>query len=230
MKKYFQLTCAVGLLLMSPLLSQAAVEVTPGSLLNTGQSFLGTSDNKYTFSYAGPVTGAAQVVNPLPSGPPGWMTNDANSQWISVATDGVVPGNVNVTYKTEFLVTKAATDSLLQLKGLDIFGTWGADDSIQQVKVNGLTVTSLDLLGGPPTFSSLSPFTISGSAVSWAVGLNTLEFETNDTRTYFSGLRIDDIRWEWTEVNEVPEPGTLAIWGLLSLVVGLGLSRRNRRV
>lgn len=222
MNEYKRVCLTIGLLLLFPVVSSAAIVVT--GLKNTGEDVtLGPpdTDNVYNVTYGGgPTTADAVVVSPINGL---WVANDADSQWISVQENAKGHDLETVIYDMSFTVTADVGDDLTTL---DIFGKWSADDEITEVIVNGTTVAGLDLLG-PGIYQSLHSFTISGSDATWVTGTNKIEFKVLDTEKIVSGFRVDAVGWR-AAPNVIPEPGTLAVWGLLGLC-GLGFLRRRRK-
>ncbi len=166
---------------------------------------LGAADTHYTVNEnAGNL---ARVVNPPH---PLYVPNDANSQWIWQQADGL-PGSVTRTFRTTFDLTGFNPNDVR------INGFWAVDNNGLDILLNGAS-TGVSLLGSPfSNFTTLNPLSISSGFI---VGVNTLEFVVQDLgppgafRAQLSAFSI-------------PEPGTLALFGLGLL--GAVFARRRYR-
>ena len=153
-------------------------------------------------AYTGGVNGS------FPIGP--WVTDTATARWITPsnnASDGFVNGNY--TFETTFTLGAFSSASF--------GGIFAADDSITDVRLNGV---SLGISGGGYPF--YSSFSYSGAA--FQTGLNTLSFDVLNSGGGPIGLQVD-LAGSYTSA-EIPEP---ASWGLMISGLGLvGLAGRRR--
>ena len=175
----------------------------------------GSVDPHYTVS-----TGPSAYVIGSP-GSVGWVGNTANSAWISnVANTYGGPGPF--TYTTTFDLT-GFVPSTASISG------WMSADDQAVIYLNTVDVFNGALDATAP-WSFLEPLTISSGFVT---GLNTLEIVLPNYLEYGNdgptGLQLDiagtaDVRGE---NPSVPEPTTIALFGMA--LAGVGAARRRRK-
>jgi hypothetical protein len=158
----------------------------------------------------------------LPSGA-SWIANTSTSKWISVGTQGQgwlsndLSGNYEISLTFD-LTGFNHTTALLS-------GRF-ASDNLASVKLN--TTTIGNTTGGTP-FSSWASFSAASSA--FVSGMNTLVFSINNSGSTTStsgtgnpmGLRVEFL----SSTVQVPEPATMALWGMGA--VGLAAFRFRRK-
>jgi len=145
-----------------------------------------------------------------------WLPNDANSQWIW-QNASALPGNVTRTFRTTFALTGLDPASAV------INGSWAVDNTGVDIRLNGSS-TGISLPGSPfSNLDSFHPFTISSGFVT---GLNTLDFIVTDLGAP-GGFRAQLTGTANLAGNQVPEPGSLALFGFG--LAGLRLLRRRRK-
>ncbi len=185
------------------------------TLASTGEGLpTGVVDPKFTIISA--PTGATlntgdstDTIAPITS--PAYAKAPAGSQWIGPNLDNKTqqpPGNYD--FRTTF-----------SLAGLDpstakITALIGADNGIADIKLNGV---SLGISGG--SLGSLMGITM---ATGFRSGLNTLDFIVNNDK---SGGPTALMVSETGTAEPVPEPSTLALFGIVALA--LCVRRASRR-
>jgi hypothetical protein len=229
MRRILSMTLAFGVVLSVCSITQATIEIK--DLYNTGEVTAAGLDTKYMYTTVEvtPVVGAAVVSDPKPGT---WVANDGDSQWIS--TNAISrPSTYQTMYKTSFLL-RADPVGGDDLSTIVLSGKWSTDDDILDVLINGTSIS--ETLGGPNVWTALWDFAFSGGAGLWNVNadptlweVNTIEFLAQNTHGGVSGLRIDSLGSNYPELRAVPEPASLAVWALLSSILGLGILRRRRK-
>ena len=155
---------------------------------------------------------------------PAYIDGDADSHWISGASDGLTgSGSSTTTYRLSFNLG-ALNPFTAQISGL-----WGTDNE-GTIFLNGVN-TGITLTGTIPgvldgadanNFTSLHSFSILSG---FQAGVNTLDFVILDTGPP-SALRVDNLAGTAANIG-VPEPTT---WALMLLgFFGLGGALRSRR-
>jgi len=140
------------------------------------------------------------------SSPPfNYVANSAASMWIWEQANGQ-PTWTTRTLRTTFDLTG------FDLSTTSIKGRWAADDFVDDIKINGVSIGPIPNYPGDENFNSLHPFTISSG---FTTGINTLDFVVRDTGNV-AGFRVD--------FTPVPEPS--AVLGLVLLGFGALLKRR----
>ena len=209
---------AAGAFLAATVSTAHAVVIS--DLYNTGVDGAGTPlgggvDDPHYAIFAQP--GAGSLVDstvPVDGFPiPPWVANDANSRWIGPATADAVGPPGGYIYRTSFTLPVDVDLSTVLITGL-----WGTDDPGLDILIN--TASTSNTSSG---FGSLTAFSITSGFV---VGANTLDFVLHNS-VGPTGLRVDDMTGGF-ELLDVPEPGTLVLFGLG--LAALGLARRRRTV
>ncbi len=176
--------------------------VTAGGVATTGNG----ADLHWTLvggtAYTGGVNGN------FPIGP--WVTDTATARWITpTGNAGDELPNGNYTFETTFTLGAFTSASFS--------GIFAADDSITDVRLNGV---SLGITGGGYPF--YTNFSYSGAA--FQTGLNTLSFDVLNSGGGPVGLQVD-LSGSYISAA-IPEP---ASWGLMISGLGLvGLAGRRR--
>lgn len=146
---------------------------------------------------------------------PPYTGDNAASRWIGPNNDADLNGPVgSYTYRTTFDLTG------FDLSTAVITGGWSTDNNGLDILING---TSLGYTTSFTQFSAgLSAFSVTNGFVS---GINTLDF------LVFNGGGPTALRVEMTgtadPVRDVPEPATLALFGLS--LAGLAATRRRKQ-
>lgn len=150
---------------------------------------------------------------------PPWLANSATSRWIVPGpTDGDANAAVgNFIYRTTF-----------DLTGLDpatasISGQWATDNQGLAILLNGAPTGNVNT----SEFTTFTAFAINSG---FASGLNTLDFVVSNGGGP-TGLRVQGITGTAepiTGVAPVPEPATLAAFGLMG-AAGFGYVRRRMK-
>lgn len=128
------------------------------------------------------------TVFPIVTGP--WLANNAGSKWIgprfnTAEAAGLATGNGTYLYRISFDLTG------LDISSVVITGGWAIDNLGLRILVNGQP-TGLSNGSG---FGGLTAFTISALNATFVQGLNTLEFEVqnSDAVSGYTGLRVDNL-------------------------------------
>lgn len=206
----------LGLSVMS--MQVSAVPIT--DLYNTGVDDAGNAlsafvnDTHYTITSPGGFTAKTVIEDGFPIPP--WVANNANSRWIGPANNNAYgPDGGLMTFSTTFTIDNSA-----DLSTVLISGSGAADDTIFDVKINGLSLGSL--FGG---FTALSSFSIN---TGFTTGINTLDFIVLNSTGFGNqnptGLRIDNISGSYDLAQSVAEPGVLVLmlFGLCFMVYKKG--------
>ncbi len=214
------LICCLTLAVFAAARADAGI-ISIGDLYNTGVDAghnlltIGASDPHY--SLVGP--GGSSTPIAKTHGSP-WVSNLSDAQWIQPAANAQVNGTY--TYTTSFTL---ANDAILS--SALISGKFTADDKISNVILNG---TALGIgTTGEEVHGSWFNFSILGSSP-FQHGVNTLSFETRNTRGVASGL-IVQMTGSY-DATPVPEPASAVMMGLgvgAGLVV-VALRRRSKAV
>jgi hypothetical protein len=196
----------VSLVLMGTSLAQGA-DIT--TLFNTGVDNAGmvlpngVNDPHYAFIAPSPIVGAPLVRTSaagfpiMPSGP--WLGDNTLSRWI---TPNPASGPVGTYFvRTTFDLTGFDPSSAM------ITGMWTTDNNGVNILINGTATGFTTPFKG---FGMFFPFAINSGFVP---GLNTLDF------VYFEGGVIGGLRVQMTGTAnptgaEIPEPGSLTLFGL----------------
>jgi len=141
---------------------------------------------------------------------PPWVANNAGSRWIGPDSDNDANGPTgDYTYETTFTLL-----GNVNLGSVVISGLWGTDNIGLDILINGISTLQANV----NQFGSLTVFSVTSGFI---VGTNSLEFILNNAGGP-TGLRVDQI----TGMYDLPEPTTLALFGLG--LIGLGAMRRRR--
>ena len=151
------------------------------------------------------VVGTGNNAVTISSLPFNYVANNATSMWIWEQPSGQ-PTWTTRTLRTTFDLTG------FDLSTTSIKGRWAADDFLDDILINGVSIGPIPNYPGDENFNSLHPFTISSG---FATGINTLDFVVRDTGNV-AGFRVD--------FTPVPEPS--AVLGLVLLGFGAFLKRR----
>jgi len=214
----------IGALYTPGLMSSA--NANPINIFNTGVNNSGFAlaagdiDPHYVLVSTSAGFSPTFVVNPggpvSPSGP--WVANSSASQWIAPAAD-------QTSYSTlgeyDYRIT-------FDLAGLNpntavLDGLWSSDNE-GVIDLNGSATANII---GSTTYSSLTPFSVTGGFVP---GINTIDFVvTNDVCPACfagnpTGLNVDFTQATASPVSSIPEPLALALLGVG--LAGLGWVRR----
>lgn len=176
----------------------------------------GAADPHYILTVAPPGVGtpaAPLVVGPVL--PPAWVANTATSQWINpTGTDVFAPGG-EYWYTTTFDLTGLVASTAY------ISGGWAVDDASVSLLLNGVPLAGITTGSGVGSYSGLHPFIITGGALPWLPGINTLTFKTSNTSsgpvlTGPTGLHVKILDAHAAAVP-VPAAAWLLVSGLLAL-------------
>ncbi|MCZ8192348.1 MAG: PEP-CTERM sorting domain-containing protein [Microcystis sp. LE19-338.1B] len=141
--------------------------------------------------------------------PGAWLSNSSTSRWIWQQFDGQ-PANVTRTFRTTFDLTG------LNPSTASIVGTWAADNFLDQILINGVSIGTIPNDPGGVNYNSFSPFNINSG---FQAGINTLDFVVRDVGV-ISGFRVGEISGTAQPISpspSVPEPSTILGLGLLGL-------------
>ncbi len=131
-----------------------------------------------------------------------WFAGDTRSTWIGPNNNYFLIGPRGYyTYRTTFDLTG------FNLATTKITGGWSTDNGGTDILINGIRLGYTTL---PLQYGGFSPFTITSGFVA---GLNTLDFELFEDGSSPTGLRVDMTGYD--SQSSVPEPTSLAAWGLL---------------
>jgi hypothetical protein len=140
---------------------------------------------------------------------PPWIGDNSVSAWIGPNSDGQLNGPVGLyDYRTTFTLSSPGL--------VTITGQWASDNEGPDILLNGIST------GNSTTnqFLSFTPFTITGLGVA---GVNTLDFLVNNDGGP-TGLRV-----EFFSANVIPEPGSLALFGMTTVAGALYCGWRRKR-
>ncbi len=142
----------------------------------------------------------------------GYLSETANSRWISETADGSTPVNP-ATFRLSFNLTGVDPTTVT------ITGNWAADNC-GHVLLNGTTeVGIIPVCNSATSFNTFTAFSLNSGFVS---GANTLDFVLTNTGGP-GAVRVDNLAGT---AGAVPEPATLLL-GAPALALAL-LSRRRR--
>ena len=147
--------------------------------------------------------------------PGAWVSNDADSRWIS-PQNNVNDGPGDYIYRTTFTIPNDA-----DLSTASVAGRWGTDNQGRDILINDTSTGQTNTA----QFGSLTPFSITSGLTH---GVNTMDFVLNNAGTSGNptGLRVDDIQGTY-QLTVIPEPLTMLAVGLS--VAGLGGYLRKRQ-
>ena len=200
-----------GVILISLAVGSTAQAASIPGLFTTGVDNFGialgdgASDPHYSIvSPSGPGIVVSQ------SNIPGdWLSNSSSSRWIWQQFDGQ-PTNVTRTFRTTFDLTG------LNPSTASIAGTWAADNFLDQILINGVSIGTIPNNPAGSNFISFSPFNINSG---FQAGINTLDFVVRDAG-FISGFRVGEISGTAQPISpspSVPEPSTILGLGVLGL-------------
>jgi hypothetical protein len=149
----------------------------------------------------------------------GWTNNTSTSQWIAPSANAGA-GYPVTTYD---YIQSFNLASGINLSKVTIRGQFSVDDWAT-VKVNGVQVANFPA----GTWSSWNSFTLNASNSTFVSGLNTIEFDVNNSGGGASGLQVQ-IQSATADVVNAPEPASLTLL-TASLLAGGAFKRRRRRV
>ena len=155
---------------------------------------------------------------------PPWIGNNSTSAWIGPNNDPSLDGpQGHYDYQTKFTLPSNAL-----LSSASITGQWAGDNDLIQILLNGVPVPqgnlpAIDPGGGTRPLNTFFPFSITNGFVA---GTNTLDFIVNNqpTSNNPTGVRV-----ELSGTFTIPEPSTLALFGLsIASFAGWRRLRRSR--
>jgi len=176
------------------------------SLYNTGvdNTYVslpdGETDGHYQLIVNPHIESTAAIVQdsttfPIVAGP--WLANTETSKWIGPEFNTVAGAVGLYTYRTTFDLTGRDPRSVF------IRGQWASDNAGRDILVNGVSTGSAQ----SPGFSSYTPFTLSGTNLTFLAGPNTLDFIVeNESAIGYTGLRV-----EFLESNSLPASSTATL-------------------
>jgi hypothetical protein len=195
----------------------AAHAATIPGLFTTG---VDSSGNALSLGVADPHYVVVETDNnafTLSSIPGSYIPNNATSLWIWQQANGQ-PTNVTRTFRTTFSLTG------LNPSTASIMGTWAADNFLDQILINGVSIGTIPNNLGGFNFGSFSPFNINSG---FQADINTLDFVVRDVGV-ISGFRVGEISGTAQPISQsVPEPSsTLGILALGVLAAGSDFKRK----
>jgi hypothetical protein len=124
------------------------------------------------------------TVFPIVTGP--WVANNAGSKWIgprleTSAAAGAEGDGGNYTYRTTIDLTGFDPTDVV------IAGVWATDNAGGDIRINGQSTGQANT----DQFVAFTPFTITSG---FTAGINTIDFELNNSAIGYTGLRVDRIR------------------------------------
>jgi hypothetical protein len=141
-----------------------------------------------------------------------YIANGPNSLWIWEQAGGQ-PTNVTRTFRTTFNLTGFDPSTA------SITGQWAADDYLDAIKINGVSIGAITNYPGIENWASFHPFTINSG---FTAGLNTLDFVVEDAGG-IAGFRINSLSGT---AQPVPEPST--ILGIGAILGTLPVLRKDK--
>ncbi len=147
-----------------------------------------------------------------PIGP--WLADDALSVWIGPANNSQLNGPVgDFIYRTSFDLTGFNPLSA------SITGKWATDNPGTSLLLNGIVAAGMTTTG----YTVWSPFILTSGFIA---GINTLDFVVRNNGGP-TGLRVEMTGDASAAIGAVPEPATLALFGLGLMGVALGRRRKH---
>lgn len=140
----------------------------------------------------------------------GWVGNGPNSDWITSTAAVTANGSPLPTYQISFWLDDTT--------GAALSGSWTVDDA-GYIALNGTTIGS----EGDGNWTQLN--TLTTNSANLVAGWNSLAITMTDSDNFLEGVRFEgSVTGDGASL--APEPGTLALFGLGTL--GLGLMRRRK--
>jgi len=147
--------------------------------------------------------------------PGSYLPNNSSSLWIWENSDGQ-PVNTTRTFRTTFDLSGLAPNTAI------INGQWAADNFLDDVLINGVSIGAIPNDPSGINFVAATPFTINSG---FLPGLNTLDFVVRDVGSV-SGFRIVALSGTVQPSQPIPEPLTLLGAGV-AVAFGAGFKRRK---
>lgn len=222
MRSYRNLFAVCALVVICGSTSAQAALIT--TLFNTGVNGAGVSlpngspETHYSLLSVPSGSTSPEVLTSAGGFPiPPWIADSAVSAWISPANAGDDDPAGVYTFRTTFTLASFGPGFTAS-----ITGRWATDDGGLDILINGISTGQ--------TSSSSASFTSFSILSGFVQGSNTLDFVVRNNVFVAPnpvGLRVE-MTGDVAQTGNVPEPTTLAIWGLGALGCAMAGYRRRK--